>query len=51
MTGQILLTSRSRLPGNNNYKVLAAGAEKIGYKEFHSGNMAINSIRGQLCSA
>lgn len=32
-----------RLPGNNNYKVLAAGAEKIGYKEFHSGNMAINS--------
>ena len=32
-----------RLPGNNNYKVLAAGAAKIGYKEFHSGNMAINS--------
>ena len=32
-----------RLPGNNNYKVLAAGAKKIGYKEFHSGNMAINS--------
>jgi len=32
-----------RLPGNNNYKVLAAGAKKLGYKEFHSGNMAINS--------
>jgi choline dehydrogenase-like flavoprotein len=32
-----------RLPGNNNYKVLAAGAQKLGYKEFHSGNMAINS--------
>src|SRR5260221_2004954 len=31
------------LPGNNNYKVLAAGAKKLGYKEFHSGNMAINS--------
>jgi choline dehydrogenase-like flavoprotein len=33
-----------RLPGNNNYKVLAAGAKKMGYKEFHSGNMAINSL-------
>ncbi|MDO9709421.1 GMC family oxidoreductase [Paracraurococcus lichenis] len=32
-----------RLPGNNNYKVLAAGAKKLGYKEFHTGNMAINS--------
>jgi choline dehydrogenase-like flavoprotein len=32
-----------RLPGNNNYKVLAAGAKAMGYKEFHSGNMAINS--------
>ena len=32
-----------RLPGNNNYKVLAAGAKKVGYKEFHTGNMAINS--------
>ena len=32
-----------RLPGNNNYKVLAAGAKQMGYKEFHSGNMAINS--------
>ncbi len=32
-----------RLPGNNNFKVLAAGAKKLGYKEFHTGNMAINS--------
>lgn len=32
-----------RLPGNNNYKVLAAGAKKMGYKEFHTGNMSINS--------
>lgn len=32
-----------RLPGNNNYKVLAAGAKALGYKDFHSGNMAINS--------
>lgn len=32
-----------RLPGCNNYKVLAAGAKKMGYKEFHTGNMSINS--------
>ena len=32
-----------RLPGNNNYKVMAAGAKRVGYKEFHTGNMAINS--------
>jgi choline dehydrogenase-like flavoprotein len=32
-----------RLPGNNNFKVLAAGAKKLGYKEVHTGNMAINS--------
>lgn len=32
-----------RLPGNNNFRVLAAGARKLGYKEFHTGNMAINS--------
>jgi choline dehydrogenase-like flavoprotein len=32
-----------RLPGSNNYKVLAAGAKRVGYKEFHTGNMAINS--------
>ncbi len=32
-----------RLPGNNNFKVMAAGAAKVGYKEIHTGNMAINS--------
>src|SRR5215468_7021173 len=32
-----------RLPGNNNYKVFSAGAKRVGYKEFHTGNMAINS--------
>ena len=31
------------LPGNNNFKVLHAGAKKLGYKEVHTGNMAINS--------
>ena len=32
------------LPGNNNYKVLEAGAKKIGYKEVSTGRMAINSV-------
>jgi len=32
-----------RLPGNNNYKVLAAGAKRLGYQKVHTGNMAINS--------
>ena len=32
------------LPGNNNYKVMHAGAMKLGYKEVHTGNMAINSV-------
>jgi choline dehydrogenase-like flavoprotein len=31
------------LPGNNNFKVLEAGAKKVGYKTVHTGNMAINS--------
>jgi choline dehydrogenase-like flavoprotein len=31
------------LPGNNNYKVMEAGARKLGYKEVHTGRMAINS--------
>src|SRR5512142_936282 len=31
------------LPGNNNYKVLEAGAKKLGYKTVQTGNMAINS--------
>lgn len=32
-----------RLPGNNNYKVFAYGAHKLGYRQVHTGNMAINS--------
>ncbi len=31
------------LPGNNNYKVFAAGAKALGYKDVHTGRMAINS--------
>ncbi|WP_298831512.1 GMC family oxidoreductase [uncultured Piscinibacter sp.] len=31
------------LPGNNNFKVFHAGAKKLGYREVHTGNMAINS--------
>ncbi|MFQ5958410.1 MAG: GMC family oxidoreductase [Alphaproteobacteria bacterium] len=32
-----------RLPGNNNYKVFANGARRVGYRDVHTGNMAINS--------
>jgi choline dehydrogenase-like flavoprotein len=32
-----------RLPGNNNFKVMAAGAKRVGYTQIHTGNMAINS--------
>jgi choline dehydrogenase-like flavoprotein len=31
------------LPGNNNFRVMHAGATKLGYKECHTGRMAINS--------
>src|SRR4051794_38847711 len=31
------------LPGNNNFRVMEAGAKKLGYKIVHTGNMAINS--------
>ena len=31
------------LPGSNNFKVMEAGARKLGYKEVHTGRMAINS--------
>lgn len=31
------------LPGNNNFKVLYTGAKRLGYKEVHTGRMAINS--------
>jgi len=36
-------TGLPRLPGNNNYKVLAYGARKLGYREVHTSSMAINS--------
>ena len=32
-----------RLPGNNNYKVMEAGARKLGYKQIDTNNVAINS--------
>src|SRR5258708_38252886 len=32
-----------RLAGNNNFKVMAAGAKRLGYTQVHTGNMAINS--------
>jgi choline dehydrogenase-like flavoprotein len=35
------------LPGNNNFKIFKAGADKLGYKECHTGNMAINSAPRQ----
>src|SRR5947208_13092101 len=31
------------LPGNNNVKRMESGAKKLGYKEVHTGRMAINS--------
>lgn len=31
------------LPGNNNFKVMHVGADKLGYKHCHTGRMAINS--------
>ena len=34
------------LPGNNNFKVLEAGARALGYTEVHTGNMAINAVEG-----
>ncbi|MGD1869239.1 MAG: GMC family oxidoreductase [Neomegalonema sp.] len=34
---------REGLPGNNNFKVLEAGAKALGYKDVHTGRMAINS--------
>jgi choline dehydrogenase-like flavoprotein len=33
-----------RLPGNNNYKVLAAGARKVGYSDVDTNNVAINPV-------
>ena len=33
-----------RLPGNNNFKVMEAGARKLGYKQIDTNNVAINSV-------
>jgi choline dehydrogenase-like flavoprotein len=32
------------MPASNNYKVLANGAERVGYKQFHSGRYACNPV-------
>jgi choline dehydrogenase-like flavoprotein len=32
-----------RLPGNNNYKVMEAGARQLGYRQINTNNVAINS--------
>lgn len=34
---------RAGLPGNNNYSVFEKGARELGYKQVHTGRMAINS--------
>lgn len=34
---------RAGLPGNNNYLVFEKGAKALGYKDVHTGRMAINS--------
>jgi choline dehydrogenase-like flavoprotein len=34
---------RAGLPGNNNYLVFEKGAKAVGYREVHTGRMAINS--------
>ena len=39
------------LPGNNNFKVFEAGAERLGYKEVHTGRMAINASRATAAAA
>jgi choline dehydrogenase-like flavoprotein len=31
------------LPASNNFKIMYAGAKKLGYKQVHTGHMAINS--------
>lgn len=31
------------LPGNNNFKVMYAGAKRLGYRHVHTGRMSINS--------
>ncbi|MBH0238631.1 GMC family oxidoreductase [Methylobrevis albus] len=43
--GVTLTNGLPGLPGNNNFKILKAGADKLGYKEVHTGRMAINSVQ------
>jgi choline dehydrogenase-like flavoprotein len=33
-----------QLPPSNNYKVFANGAQRVGYKRFHTGRMCINPV-------
>ncbi len=35
---------RPALPGNNNYKVLALGAKRLGYRDYDVSHMAINAV-------
>ena len=32
------------MPANNNYKVFANGAQRVGYKRFHTGRYAVNPV-------
>jgi choline dehydrogenase-like flavoprotein len=43
---RMVVTRRNSVPGlpaSNNFKVMYAGAKKLGYKRVHTGHMAINS--------
>lgn len=42
--GVTLTNGLPGLPGNNNFKVFAAGAKALGYEKVHTGRMAINSV-------
>ncbi len=33
-----------QLPANNNYKVFANGAQRVGYRRFHTGRYAVNPV-------
>ena len=37
-------TGIPQLPANNNYKVFANGAQRVGYKRFHTGRYASNPV-------
>jgi choline dehydrogenase-like flavoprotein len=43
---RMVVTRRNGVPGlpaSNNFKVMHAGAKKLGYKRVHTGHMAVNS--------